>query len=305
MNPISCVVCAYGHFGCAGLDALRAAGADIRLVFSHADDPREQRWWPSVVDWCRTAGIPVLLDEPLTTGSTALARLQAIGADFIFSFYYRHLLGQQVLDAARRGAYNLHGSLLPKYRGRAPINWQLVHGERRSGVTLHQMVARADAGMIIAQSEIAVGPDQDAYGLTQQLLASASILLAETLPRLFLGTQPTRAQDLSQGSVFGRRTPDDGRIDWSCPARSVHDLVRAVAPPWPGAFTFCGSQRLSVNKTRVLSDHGSTGEPGRVLGDGSIACGSGRLLTLDIVNSQAQPVALAAGTRLSSHPGVP
>jgi UDP-4-amino-4-deoxy-L-arabinose formyltransferase/UDP-glucuronic acid dehydrogenase (UDP-4-keto-hexauronic acid decarboxylating) len=294
-----CVALAYGHFGCAGITALLRAGAYLPLVLSHGDQGDDNRWWPSVERLCHRHGIPVLLDQALSPGSAAYARVRDLAPDYLFSFYYKHLVGAEALQLASRGAYNLHGSLLPAYRGRAPINWQLVHGERRSGLTLHEMVVRADAGRIASQTAVAVAGDQDAYGLTQQLLAAAPAFLARALGAIFAGRARLRAQDLSQGAAFPGRRPEDGRIDWRSSARRIHDLVRAVAPPWPGAFTYRGQERLLVNSARIARERGTLAPPGTVLADHSISCGEGALAPDALFNAFAQPQQLAPGTRLS------
>jgi UDP-4-amino-4-deoxy-L-arabinose formyltransferase/UDP-glucuronic acid dehydrogenase (UDP-4-keto-hexauronic acid decarboxylating) len=294
-----CVVMAYGHFGCAGITALLRAGAYLPLVLSHADNGDDNRWWPSVERLCHQHGIPVLLDCPLRPGSAAFARLRDLAPDYLFSFYYKNLIGAEALALAGRGAYNLHGSLLPAYRGRAPINWQLVHGERRSGLTLHEMVVRADAGRIISQTAVEVDPDQDAYGLTQQLLAAAPAFLGQALTLIFTGRARPRVQDLGRGAAFPGRRPEDGRIDWRLGARQIHNLVRAVAPPWPGAFTYHGAERLLVNATRVAREDGTLAPPGTVLGDRTISCGTGSIAPGALFNAFAQPQQLAPGTRLS------
>jgi UDP-4-amino-4-deoxy-L-arabinose formyltransferase / UDP-glucuronic acid dehydrogenase (UDP-4-keto-hexauronic acid decarboxylating) len=298
-----CVALAYGHFGCAGVAALLRAGAYLPLVLSHGDHGDDNRWWPSVERLCHRHGIPVLLDCTLTPGAAAYARLRDLAPDYLFSFYYKNLIGAEALKLSARGAYNLHGSLLPAYRGRAPINWQLVHGASRSGLTLHEMVVRADAGRIIGQTAVAVAPDQDAYGLTQQLLAVAPAFLDQALGAIFAGRARPRAQDLSQGEVFPGRRPEDGRIDWRQSARQVHNLVRAVAPPWPGAFTFHGAERLSVNATRVEREDGALAPPGTVLSDRTISCGAGSVRPEALFNAFAQPQQLAPGTRLSTTNG--
>ncbi len=298
-----CVALAYGHFGCAGITALLRSGAYLPLVLSHADQGDDNRWWPSVERLCHRHGIPVLLDQAIAPGGAAFARLRDLAPDHLFSFYYKNLIGAEALSLARHGAFNLHGSLLPAYRGRAPINWQLVHGARRSGLTLHEMVVRADAGRIISQAAVEVDPDQDAYGLTQQLLAAAPAFLAQALAAIFAGRTRPRAQDLGQGSVFPGRRPEDGRIDWRQSARRIHDLVRAVAPPWPGAFTYHGAERLLVNATRVAREAGALAPPGTVLADRTISCGAGSIAPEALFNAFAQPQQLAPGTRLSTHNG--
>lgn len=290
-------VFAYGGFGCAGIDALVQAGATIVLGVSHHDDPRETRWWPSVAERLAGLGAPCVLDPDMraTDESSVYARLQALAPDFLFSFYYRKMLPERVLLLARRGAYNLHGSLLPRFRGRAPINWQLVHGEPRSGLTLHRMVRSADAGDIVAQLATDVDPDEDAYALTTRLLALAPGLLAGVLPALFAGTAVHRPQDHRLATVFGGRTPADGLIDWRWQARRVHNLVRAVAPPWPGAFTFLRGARVAVHRTRVTAERGVIGAPGEVVADGIVACGAGSVELLACADAHGRPLALTCG----------
>src|SRR5256884_9872409 len=156
--------------------------------------------------------------------------------DFLFSFYYRSLLGAPLLTAARRGALNMHGSLLPKYRGRAPVNWAIVRGERETGATLHYMVERADAGDIVDQLAVPILADDDAREVFNKVTVAAETILARSLPGLVAGSAPRRAQVIEPGQYFGRRRPEDGRIDWSRPALQIHNLVRAVAPPFTGAF---------------------------------------------------------------------
>ncbi|WP_273860902.1 formyltransferase family protein, partial [Pseudomonas sp. LA5] len=163
-------------------------------------------------------------------------RIRALEPDFIFSFYYRNLLSGDVLACAKRGAYNLHGSLLPRYRGRAPANWVLVNGETETGVTLHRMVKRADAGPIVAQKRVEIAPDDTALTLHAKLRETSQALLNEVLPTLASGTVEEREQDESQATTFGRRSAADGELEWSRPAVELNNLVRAVTQPYPGAF---------------------------------------------------------------------
>lgn len=295
------VVFAYHAFGTVGLAALERSGITVARVFSHADPGDERIWWPPVAGWCAARGIPCELDADLALPDT-LARVAADAPDLLFSFYYRRMIPGAMLDLAPRGAFNLHGSLLPRYRGRAPVNWQLVHGERTSGLTLHRMLPRADAGCIIAQQAVRVHPDQDAMGLTRQLLAIAPGLLDDVLGRLVAGTAVEVAQDDALATRFGGRRPEDGRIDWRLPAREVHDLVRAVAPPWPGASTWFEGRPLIVWRTAVLGERSRYGEPGTMLGDGSVACGSGSVALLAWGREDETPVALPAGSRLMAFP---
>ena len=296
------IVCAYGGFGCAGIDALVHAGAHIVHGFSHADQPGENIWWPSVMARCQSLGAPCDLDADFSaTGPGSAAHtIHALHADFIFSFYYRRMIPERILDLTRYGGYNLHGSLLPKYRGRAPINWQLVHGETRSGLTLHRMVRQADAGDIVAQTAIDVGPDTDAFALTCQLMALTPAFLEPCLPALLAGRAMLTVQDHSQATLYRGRRPEDGLIDWSAPARRIHDLVRAVAPPWPGAFTALGGGRVSIDRTRVVEEQGQAGPPGLILPNGRVACGAGVVEVLMACDAQRQRMELGPGWTFAS-----
>lgn len=250
---MSVVVMAYHEMGHACLHALLAEGVSVAAVFTYEDDPAECAWFGSVAALARQHGVPVHSTEHVND-PTWVERIRALAPDVIFSFYYRHVLGPALLAIPRHGAVNIHGSLLPRYRGRCPVNWQLVHGERQSGVTLHYMVARPDAGDIIGQAAVDVGPDDTALELYTALVRRGERLLAEHLAGILAGTAPRRSQDSSRATVFGGRRPEDGRIDWHRPAREIHDLVRAVAPPWPGAFGPYAAGTLRVHRTRVVDD---------------------------------------------------
>ena len=302
MSQVSAIVFAYHGFGVEGLEALARLGVQVRRVFTHADHAGEQIWWRSVAEWAARQGVPCELDANLHEPEVR-ARIVAEAPDFIFSFYYRKMIPEAVLAFATRGAFNLHGSLLPKFRGRSPINWQLVMGELRSGLTLHRMVRQADAGDLIAQQAVAVHPDQDALGLTRQLLAIAPSFLERAIGDIIAERIKPQPQDHALATYFGGRTPAQGLIEWRRSARDIHNLVRAVAPPWPGAFTALLGRRLLVWRTVVVHERSRYGDPGTVLGDGTIACGTGSLSLLSMAWADDHaPVALVAGLRLISPP---
>jgi len=296
------VVFAYHDVGCRCLAALLAAGVEVKLVVTHRDDPAEAIWFASVEKLARERGLPV--ETPEDPGEPAfVARLAALAPDFLFSFYYRRMLSPAVLATARRGAFNLHGSLLPKYRGRVPVNWAVIRGERETGATLHEMVARPDAGRLAGQEAVPIGENDTAAEVFARVTDAAGRVLARALPGLLAGTLPLAAQDLSAGSYFGGRKPADGRIDWTKPAREIHDLVRGVAPPYPGAFT-----ELDGEAARVLGTW--WGEPPDALpadapagalasheGRAFARAGDGRWLEirrLEVAGEEISPSALAA-----------
>ncbi|MDD1135490.1 bifunctional UDP-4-amino-4-deoxy-L-arabinose formyltransferase/UDP-glucuronic acid oxidase ArnA [Pseudomonas shahriarae] len=272
------VVFAYHDIGCAGIEALLATGYQIAAVFTHADDPKENTFYGSVAQLCARHGIPVQAPED-ANHPLWVERVAKLNPDFIFSFYYRNLLGEALLATARQGAFNLHGSLLPKYRGRAPANWVLVNGETETGVTLHRMVKRADAGAILAQQKVMIERSDTGLTLHAKLREAATQLLRDALPQLAKGTLSETAQDESQATCFGRRTPADGKLVWSKPAEELFNLVRAVTQPYPGAFCAVGEHKLIVWQAEVLK--GNEGQaPGRVISVNPlrIACGEDSLV---------------------------
>ncbi len=275
------VVFGYGDVGARCLGALLDAGIEVPLVVTHRDDPAEARWYASVLDFGHGKGLRVLADPPM---GALEQEVENIHPDLIFSFYYRSMLPLSVLGHAKRGAFNMHGSLLPRYRGRAPLNWAILHGETETGATLHEMVEKPDAGGIVDQLAIPIGPDETALEVFRKLTDAAVAVLRRSLPGLVSGKAVLQKQDLSRGSYFGRRTPEDGRIDWSRSAREIHNLVRAVAPPFPGAFT----EKLRVLRSALTEKQnpGKTLGPYREGGEWFAACGDGKVLRLLEVEEQ-------------------
>ena len=271
----SAVVFGYHDVGVRCLGALLEAGVNVPLVITHGDDPRERIWFASVAALARAKGIETLLDpEP----AALLQRVRAVAPDFIFSFYYRRMLPPEVLALAKRGAYNMHGSLLPKYRGRAPVNWAVLHGETQTGATLHEMVAKPDAGRIVDQTSVPIGPDDTAAEVFARVTDAAETVMRRSIGALLAGTARLRQNELAKGSYFGGRRPEDGRIDWMKSARDIHNLVRAVAPPYPGAFC----DRLMVYRTQMTEVNAPGRKPGpyREHGEWFALCGDGKVLRL-------------------------
>ncbi|HHK8798359.1 TPA: bifunctional UDP-4-amino-4-deoxy-L-arabinose formyltransferase/UDP-glucuronic acid oxidase ArnA [Escherichia coli] len=305
------VVFAYHDMGCLGIEALLAAGYEISAIFTHTDNPGEKAFYGSVARLAAERGIPVYAPDDVNH-PLWVERIAQLSPDVIFSFYYRHLICDEILQLAPAGAFNLHGSLLPKYRGRAPLNWVLVNGETETGVTLHRMVKRADAGAIVAQLRVAIAPDDIAITLHHKLCHAARQLLEQTLPAIKHGNILEIAQRENEATCFGRRTPDDSFLEWHKPASVLHNMVRAVADPWPGAFSYVGNQKFTVWSSRV-HPHASKAQPGSVISIAPllIAFGDG---ALEIVTGQAgdgitmqgsqlaQTLGLVQGSRLNSQP---
>jgi len=288
----SAVVFAYHDVGCRCLSALLDLGIAVPLVITHRDDPRETLWFASVAELARRRGIETITPQD-PNRAELVDRIRALRPDFLFSFYYRLMLAPELLAVPALGAYNVHGSLLPKYRGRAPVNWAILHGETETGATLHEMVAKPDAGRIVDQEAVPILPDELAAEVFCKITAAAEKVVRRGVPKLMAGSAPLRAQDLSQGSYFGGRRPEDGRIDWSAPAKRVHDLVRAVAPPYPGAFTEIAGRRLRVLRTRRRPEASGTPAAAHLYAQGRAAyaaCGDGEALELLAVELDGSPL---------------
>lgn len=227
------------------IELCREFGDEIAAVVTHSDNPNENLWFASVRELAWQNYLPVY--QPEDPNDPAFVEvMRKLAPDFLFSCYYRHMLKQPLLDLPQRGALNMHGSLLPKYRGRVPVNWVLVHGETETGVTLHYMVAKADQGDIVGQRRVPITLEDTALTLFAKMTAAAAEVMGEAYPLLRAGKAPRLRQDHSQASYFGGRKPEDGRIDWTNSAQGIYNLVRAVTFPYPGAFTTLGDRRLFV-----------------------------------------------------------
>src|SRR5207245_2528551 len=220
-------------------------------------------------------------------------KIRDLRPDFLFSFHYRLMLRARLLAIPARGAFNMHGSLLPKYRGRVPVNWAIIHGETETGATLHEMVEKPDAGRIVDQEAVAILPDDLAVDVFAKVTGAAERVLRRSLPKLVDGSAILRPQDLSKGGYFGGRRPEDGRIDWSASAKRVHDLVRAVAPPYPAAFTEVAGTQLRVLRTRRRAQENGASAPAFLYAEDGrcyAACADGEVLELLDVELDGRPL---------------
>ena len=276
------VVFAYHDVGVRCLSVLLARGVDVPLVVTHEDDPGEAIWFGSVSALAKRHELPVVTPKSAKDPELA-ARIRAIAPDLLFSFYYRRLIPEPVLRSASRGALNMHGSLLPKYRGRSPVNWAIANGETETGATLHHMTARPDAGAIVGQQAVSILPDDVALDVFRKVTCAAERLLDSALPKLIDGSAAGVPQSEELATTYGGRKPEDGLIDWHNPAAAVHNLVRAVAPPYPGAFTSLRGRRMFVHRTVRADTAPHRATPLHLHGDGGhcyAVCGDGRSVRL-------------------------
>jgi methionyl-tRNA formyltransferase len=246
------VVFAYHNVGVRCLSVLLAHGVDVALVVTHRDNPKETIWFDSVSELAALHGIPAITpDNPNTP--EVIAQIRALQPDFFFSFYYREMLKRELLEIPKHGALNMHGSLLPKYRGRVPVNWAIIHGETETGATLHYMTEKPDNGGIVSQQAVPILPNDTALQVFQKVTVAAEMALNACLPDLLAGRAKAVKQDLSKGGYFGGRKAEDGVIDWSQSAQAIHNLVRAVAPPYPGATTQLMGKQMRILQTLVTN----------------------------------------------------
>ena len=276
----SAVVFAYHNVGVACLSVLLRHGIDVKLVVTHHDNPAENIWFDNVAELALANKIAVATPAD-PNAAEFIAQIRAIKPDFLFSFYYRLMLKPALLATASRGAYNIHGSLLPKYRGRVPINWAIIKGETETGATLHEMVEKPDAGRIADQEAVPILPDDSALAVFDKVTAAAAKTLDRTLPTLIDGSVVMRAQNLAAGSYYGGRKPEDGIINWDDSAQNIHNLVRAVAPPYPGATTTLRGQAITITRSELAPAHFTHSKPGylNVSSSRCIAlCGDGRMV---------------------------
>jgi len=278
---VKAVVFGYQEIGYVCLEELLDFGVQIPCLITHEDDPSEEIWFHRPVTIAQKYNIPVYTPTTLKDDKW-IDLIKGAAPDFIFSFYYRNMIPKRILDIPRVAALNLHGSLLPKFRGRAPANWVLLEGASETGVTLHEMLEKPDAGDIIAQKKIEIAFEDDVCTLYMKMTAAARQLMKETLPKLADGIF-VRVPQTGASSYFGGRKPEDGLIAWQKDAVSLYNLTRAVTHPYPGAFTWLGEKKLFIWKS-CPADDTNDGVPGKILSSRplKVATGKGSLELLRV-----------------------
>ncbi|MBY0281248.1 MAG: formyltransferase [Alphaproteobacteria bacterium] len=275
------VVFAYSQLGHDCLKFLLAEGENIAAVFTHQDSPKEHIWFDSVEKLARENGIPVF--TPLSPNTPEIIEIiQGLKPDIIFSFYYRQMIAQEILDIPSLGALNMHGSLLPKYRGRCPVNWVIIHGESKTGATLHYMVKAPDAGDIVDQEAVEIKNTDTAGMLMEKINEAAQKVLKRQLASLKQGTAPRIIQDHSLASYFGGRDRKDSQIDWNQSAIQIHNLIRSLQPypQYPPAFTLLDGEEVWMMKSKSPTlEAAPLASPGQItnsfVDEIEVACGNG------------------------------
>lgn len=294
----------YSEVGYECLSLLLERCDNVVALITHEDNPTEKIWFKTPAVAAREKNVPVFTPDSVNTPEWR-ERLAALQPDLILSVYYRHMIGTKILGLPRLGAWNLHGSLLPKYRGRAPINWAVLHGEPRIGMTLHRMVKSADAGAIVDQEGVDLDPRDTAEQAFRKVLPCARRVLERQIDALLAGTVRETPQDESQVTYFGGRKPEDGRINWTQTSRQIFNLIRAVTDPYPGAFTEVGGAQLMLwwAEPDSMTARGRRGQPGEILSVSPLVIAT-RDGALEFTSTEwrGAPVALQVGQVLSNRP---
>ncbi len=279
--------------GVTALDALREC-ADVAMVVAHPTDPEDGVRYHSVHDHAARCGLKVMRsrgDDPEMDRCVRAAR-----PDLILSADYRYLLPMPVVDAAKTAAVNLHPSLLPRYRGRAAINWAILRGERELGLTAHLIAAGMDAGDIVEQARFTLDDHEDVGDALAKLYPLYAELTRRVVGHVCAGHLPRRPQNHALATAFPHRRPEDGAIDWTQPAEQVHRLVRAVAAPYPGAFGFVGENQIQIWRAQIVEPVGTPGTVLTVEDDAFVvACGRGSLRVTRWDTADGSPCPLEAG----------
>jgi methionyl-tRNA formyltransferase len=300
------VFCGTPAFAVPTLRLALRAGYDLPLVVTQPDRPvgrRQAMTAPPVKTAAMEAGIRVLQPGKIKTNPEFQAELQSIQPDAILVVAYGRIIPKWMLDLPRLGNLNLHASLLPKYRGAAPVQWAIANGEPATGATTMRLDEGLDTGDILLQRELAIAPDMLATDLFPRLAEMGADLMMETLRGLDAATIAPRKQDDARATLAPILTREDGRMDFSRPAMTLYNRWRGFQP-WPGAWTVLGAKKLAVHRMLPTEVHGArTGQPGELLiEEGTIfaACGDGAWLELVEVQPEGKR-RMTAGEFLRGH----
>jgi len=292
-------------FAVPTLESAVAAGHEVRTVVTQPDRPSgrgQQLARPPVKEAALRLGLPVYQPERVRRPE-AIEHLRALWAEAMVVVGYGQIIPQVIIDLAPRGIINVHASLLPKYRGAGPVQWAIINGETRTGVTTMQIDAGLDTGDMLLKAETEIGPDENSVELAKRLAVMGAELLVRTLGGLERGSIQPEKQDPAAATYAPILKKEDGRIDWSQTARGIHNRVRGLEP-WPGAYTRFRGQTLHIWRSRPYD--GGEGRPGRFAGlkPPRVWCGAGslELLELQLEGRKRMTAAdFANGQRLSEH----
>lgn len=271
------------EFAVPTLERVVEAGRQVLAVVTQPDRPSgrgQHAAPPPVKEAAARLGLPVYQPERVRRPE-AVEFLRALGAEAMVVVGYGQIIPQTVIDLAPLGIINVHASLLPKYRGAGPIQWAILNGETRTGVTTMRIDAGLDTGDMLLKAGTEIGPEENAIELGKRLAVMGANLLVETLRDLAAGTIVPQKQDPSQATYAPLLKKEDGLLDWSQPAQSIHNRVRGLQP-WPGAYTSFRGQTLHIWKSKTV--RGAGPRPARFISlkPVVVSCGSGALEILEV-----------------------
>ncbi|AWA28645.1 hypothetical protein HYN48_00295 [Flavobacterium magnum] len=235
--------------GGLGLKVLQQCSDLLNPVFIAADSKSD-----GIIEFAKQNQIPLFTGNPRNGRLLSFLNENALGCDLLFSINYLFLIEQDILDAIP-SCINFHGSLLPKYRGRTPHVWAIINNESVTGITAHFIDDQCDTGDIVLQKEIGIGPEMTGAEVLSQYEAYYPMMIREIYDKIQTGKLSVTAQDHSKATYFGKRTPEDGQIDWNWQKERIKNWVRAQAHPYPGAFTFLDGEKITIDKV-TFSDFG-------------------------------------------------
>lgn len=272
---------------------------EVVAVFAHPDNPEDGKVYESVKGFALTKRISVY--QPRRVREPEWANVvRTLCPELIVIADFNQLIPKNIIEIPPLGCLNMHPSLLPKYRGRAPVNWAIINGETETGLTIHFIDEGMDTGDILIQERIEIKETDTIKTIHEKMFEAYPKLLRQSLRLIKLGNPPRLKQDHSQAIVFKRRNPEDGLIDWTHSAIRIHNFVRAVTRPYPGAFTFWRGKKFLIWTSYVLQDVPTvlakpSNQPGKVLGivagrGVAISTGGGVLVATELQVEGAEPV---------------
>lgn len=244
------VIFAYSQIGYESIQILNDLNIEIIYVITHVNNPKERIWFKSIESICKKLKIKYLYYE--NEGFKKIyKKLRRHNIDCIFSFYFRRIIPNNILKCAKIGGINVHGSYLPGYRGRSPVNWQIINGEKNGGVSFHFMKKKADSGDIICQKKIKILNSDNAISLQKKINKASKKLLLQNSQKILNNKIKSFKQNKQKSSYFGARKPEDGLISFDMKSNEVYNKVRGLSFPFPGAFFFYKKHKIVINKCRV------------------------------------------------------
>jgi methionyl-tRNA formyltransferase len=291
-------------FAVPPLQALITAGHEVAGVITRIDKPAGRGKVltpPAVKVAAEQSGVPVFQPKRIREPES-VAAIRAMGTDVIVVAAYGQVLPREILALPKYGCINIHASLLPAYRGAAPINWAIINGETRTGITIMQMDEGLDTGSVLAQESIPIDPRDTTGTLTEKLSQTGSRLIVDSLSRIEAGEISPVPQDPGKATLAPLLRKEDGLINWELTAAAIHDRIRGLTP-WPGAFSFLDGVMVKVLETEVVP--GSV-DPGTLTSQGqdSLAVGTGKeLLRIVSIHPEGKRP-MTAAEFLRGHRGV-